>query len=242
MRALPAAPDAVVISGDLTDNGLVAEYRLLADMLRRTLTMPVFVVPGNHDRREVLRVELAHLPGVTDDPTYVQFTADIGPVRLVMLDTAVPGFGHGALDGGRLEWLDARLAAAPDRPTMIVMHHPPFVCGIRHMDAINLFHADAFAAIVAKHRHVRRIVCGHHHRPVVAPVAHAIASICPSVAHQVELSLHADDPGMWNLEPSAYQLHLVADDGAIVSHTALVESFPGPFPFVTDPDYPGKGG
>ena len=142
-----------------------------------------------------------------------------------MLDTVVPGFGHGSLEDGRLDWLDATLAAAPDRPTLIGMHHPPFACGIRHMDAINLHGSDAFAGVIARHRQVRRIVCGHHHRPVVAQVAHAIASICPSVAHQVELSLDNDDPGQWNLEPPAYQLHMVADDGAIVSHTAYVEAF-----------------
>ncbi|MBN8930303.1 MAG: metallophosphoesterase, partial [Rhodospirillales bacterium] len=136
VAALDPAPDVVLITGDLTECGLAAEYANLAAMLRQTLRMPVYVVPGNHDRREVLRAELAHLPGVSEDPDYVQYAVSCGPVRLVMLDTVVPGAGHGALRPDQLDWLDRTLAAAPDRPTLIGMHHPPFTCGIAHMDRI----------------------------------------------------------------------------------------------------------
>ena len=73
---------------------LDAEYANLAGMLRHHLPMPVFVIPGNHDRREGLRRGLAHLPGVTSDPHFVQYAAEGHPVRLVMLDTLVPGAGH----------------------------------------------------------------------------------------------------------------------------------------------------
>ena len=171
---------------------------------------------------------------------FIQYAVQAGPVRLVMLDTVVPGAGHGSLDGGRLEWLERTLAMAPDTPTLIGMHHPPFVCGIAHMDAINLHGGDAFAAVIARHAQVRRIVCGHHHRPVVAQVAHAIASISPSVAHQVELDLSTDAVAAFVLEPPAYQIHLWSVAAGFVSHTALVEAFAGPFPFTLDEDYPGK--
>ena len=244
VRALDARgmrPDAVVISGDLTENGLVAEYQQLAEMLDRTLGhLPVYVVPGNHDRREVLRAELSHLPGIEGCDGFIQFVIEDHALRLVMLDTVVPGAGHGILCTDRLAWLDATLAQEPERPTVIVMHHPPILCGIRHMDAINLRDADAFASVIERHRQVRRILCGHHHRPITGQVAHAIVSVAPSVAHQVELDLNVDDPGAWNFEPPAFHIHLTADDGGLATHTAYVENFPGPFPFVTDPDYPGK--
>jgi 3',5'-cyclic AMP phosphodiesterase CpdA len=119
------------------------------------------------------------------------------------------------------------------------MHHPPFVCGIRHMDNINLRNTTEFAAVIARHRQVQRILCGHHHRAVTAQVAHTIASIAPSVAHQVELDLNGSDPGFWNLEPPAFQIHVLLDAQGIVSHTAYVEQFPGPFPFIAHPHYPG---
>ncbi len=238
VRALKIQPDAIVISGDLTDNGLDTEYAVLAEMLRRIISVPVYVIPGNHDRREKLKQGLAALPGVNDHAEFVQYTVEDLPVRLVMLDTVVPGFGHGLLCDARLEWLEATLAAKQDKPTIVVMHHPPFVCGIRHMDAINLLNADAFAAVIARHPQVKRILCGHHHRPINAAVGHAIASIAPSVAHQVEFDL-TDDPGAWNLEPAAFQVHVALPEAGLVSHTVYVENFPGPFPFLADPDYPG---
>ena len=232
-------PDLVVITGDLTECGLDTEYANLNRLLRKHLPMPVFVIPGNHDRRGNLREGLKHLPGVASDPHYIQYAVDDYPVRLVMLDTLVPGAGHGELRTEQLEFLDRTLAAVPEKPTMIAMHHPPFVCGIAHMDRINLRNAGEFSAIIARHRQVDRIICGHHHRPIVTRVAQAIASIAPSVAHQVELTLDPHDPGAFVFEPPAFQLHCWTAGEGIVSHTVYVEDYPGPFPFVNDPEYPG---
>jgi 3',5'-cyclic-AMP phosphodiesterase len=237
---LNPSPDVVVITGDLTDCGLDEEYANLNRLLRRFLPMPVFVIPGNHDRRGNFREGLKHLPGVAADPHYVQYTVDEFPIRLVMLDTLVPGAGHGELRDEQLEFLDRALAAVPDKPTIVGMHHPPFACGIAHMDRINLRNSPEFAAIIARHRQVERIICGHHHRPIVARLAHAIASIAPSVVHQVELTLNPHDSGAFNFEPPAFQLHRWTAADGIVSHTVYVEEFPGPYPFVTDPDYPGS--
>lgn len=233
-------PDVVIISGDLTECGLADEYVNLSSLIARHLPMPVFVIPGNHDRRENLRAALAHLPGVTADPVYVQYAVNDYPVRLVLLDTVVPGFGHGELRPEQLQWLDRTLAAEPQKPTVIAMHHPPFACGIAHMDRIMLRNAADFAGVIARHHQVERIVCGHHHRPIVARVGPAIASICPSVAHQVEMSLDPQGAANFVFEPPAFQLHRWTPAEGIVSHTAYVERFPGPFPFITDPDYPGK--
>jgi 3',5'-cyclic AMP phosphodiesterase CpdA len=240
VAALRPAPDLVVITGDLTECGLAAEYDHLAHMLRRYLPIPVFVIPGNHDRREVLRERLAHLPGVTADPHFVQYAVEGNPVRLVMLDTLVPEAGHGELCAERLRFLDRTLATEPERPTVIAMHHPPFATGIGHMDRINLHDAGAFAEVIAQHRQVERIICGHVHRLVLARVAHAIASIAPSVAHQVELTFDPHDAGAFVFEPPAYQLHRWTPTEGIVSHTVLVEQFPGPFPFMNDAEYPGS--
>lgn len=236
-RRLPA-PDLVLLTGDLTDCGLAEEYGVVATLLRRHLgDVPVFGIPGNHDRREAM---IAHLPGTRHEGGYVQYALETFPVRVVMLDTVVPGHAHGALCEDRLAWLDRTLAARPERPTLIGMHHPPFICGIGHMDAISLRQSREFAAVIARHRQVERIICGHHHRPVVARVAQAIVTIAPSVAHQVELDLRPDAPSAFVLEPPAYQLHHWSAEHGLVSHTAYVEDYPGPFPFVMAPEYPGR--
>jgi len=153
-----------------------------------------------------------------------------------MLDTLVTGAPHGELRGEQLEFLDRTLAASPAKPTVVGMHHPPFTCGIAHLDGINLRNRAEFAAIIARHRQVERIICGHHHRPVVAPVAHTIATIAPSVAHQFELSLDPHHRGAIVLEPPAFQLHLWTSSDGIASHTVYVEDFPGPYPFILTPD------
>lgn len=237
VAALRPAPDAVVITGDLTECGLAEEYRVLAAMLDRTLAVPVHVIPGNHDRRAEMR---AHLPGVRAAADgFLHHTVEDLPLRLVLLDTVVPGAGHGELCAARLAWLEARLAEQPRRPTLVAMHHPPFRCGIAHMDRIALQNPGPFAALLARHPQVERILCGHHHRPITARVGHALASVAPSVAHQVELDLRPDAPAAFVLEPPAYQLHLWAADTGVVSHTAYVEAYPGPFPFLLPDDYPG---
>ncbi|HEY8289461.1 MAG TPA: phosphodiesterase [Acetobacteraceae bacterium] len=240
VAGLVPRPDVVVITGDLTERGVEAGYANLARLIRRYLTMPVYVIPGNHDQRGNLRSELKHLPGVLADPLHVQYAVDDLPVRIVMLDTLVPGAPHGMLSGAQLEWLDRTLSAEPDKLTMIGMHHPPFLCGIVHMDRISLRNAADFTAVVARHPQVRRIICGHHHRSIVTHVAHAIGSICPSVAHQVEMSFDPDDPGSFLFEPPAFQLHRWHPADGIATHTVYVEDFPGPYPFLGEPDDQGK--
>ncbi len=240
VAAMKPAPDVVLITGDLTESGMPAEYANLASLLHQHLSMPIYVIPGNHDRRDNFRRELAFLRGVTADPEFVQYAVEDYPVRLIMLDTVVFGAAHGALRDSQLAWLDRTLAAAPDKPTMIGMHHPPFGCGIAHMDKIALRDPQAFAGVIARHPQVKQIICGHHHRPIFAQLGGAIVSIAPSVAHQVELTFDPAALGALNFEPPAFHLHRWTQQDGIVTHMAYVENFPGPYPFIAAPDYPGK--
>jgi 3',5'-cyclic AMP phosphodiesterase CpdA len=235
LRALDPAPDLVVITGDLTDCGLPQEYVLLRQMLAR-LPMPVLMIPGNHDRREAM---IAAFPQAADGTGFVGFVHDVGPLRLIGLDTLVPGASHGALCADRLAALETALAERAHAPTLVFMHHPPFACGIRHMDRIALTEGrEAFARIIAANPQVERVLCGHHHRPIQTRFAGTLAQIAPSVAHQVTLDLTPDDPGSMIMEPPAFLLHLF-HEGALVTHQAYVERAPGPYPFVLDADYPG---
>ena len=239
VRAFTPRPDALIISGDLTDNGLATEYEELAAMLRRTVDLPTYVIPGNHDRREELKRGMADWPGVADDPEFVQYTVDDLPVRLVMLDTVIPFSSAGELCEKRMRWLEAALAAEPDKPTMIAMHHPPFLTGIAHMDRIPLRNWREFQDLLSRHRQVIRVVCGHDHRPIITQVGPTIGCIAPSVAHQVELDLGPHQAPLWNLEPPAFLLHYWEESTGLVTHMGYVENYPGPYPFLLDPDYPG---
>lgn len=246
LRAVAAfrpIPDAVVLTGDLTDNGLREEYEQLLRLLRRYLGhLRVFPIPGNHDRRGWFREALAEYPGVASHPNYVQYVVDDLPVRLVMLDSVVPGAGHGLLGPDRLAWLDARLVEAPQRPTFLALHHPPMQCGMPMSDRIALHDMAALGEVLSRHPQVERVLCGHHHRSMTGRLGHAIVSVAPACAHQGAFELD-DDQGRFTLEPAGYHVHLRTPDGQFASHLVLVENFPGPFPYIPDPDYPGdKGG
>ena len=239
VAALTPRPDLVVVSGDVTECGRPEEYAMAAALFRRHLSMPVFVVPGNHDRRDNFRAGLGHMPGVTDHPDFVQYAVDDYPVRLVMLDSVVPGAGHGLLCPERMAFLDETLSAQPRKPTLLVLHHPPMLTGSAGMDGIFLRNTAELGVLLERHPQVERILTGHHHRSIVGRLGGAIVIVAPAVVHQTELNLKGDRPDQLVLEPPAYQLHLHVPDGGIASHTVYVERFPGPFPFVVDDDYPG---
>ncbi|HTW28813.1 MAG TPA: phosphodiesterase [Acetobacteraceae bacterium] len=233
---LDPAPDVLMITGDLTECGLEAEYHLAAAMLAQEIRIPVFAIPGNHDRREVM---ITHLPGTRHEDGFVQYAVEDYPVRLVMLDSVVPGAGHGELCARRLDWLERTLAARPAAPTVIGIHHPPFRCGIRNMDAINLHDHDAFAAVLQRHPQVMLVACGHHHRGITARLGQAIVCAAPAVVQQSELDFRPGAPAMFVMEPAMFQLHRWTPEDGLTSHLGFVESFPGPFPYLLDPDYPG---
>jgi Icc protein len=232
--ALDPKPDIVILSGDLTDHGTDEEYDILADLIRRHLDMPVYLIPGNHDRREGIKARLGHLPGVGSDPTFVHYTVEDLPVRLVMLDSIVPEQGHGELCTERLAFLDRMLSAAPQKPTLVVLHHPPFLTGIAHMDEVSLRNPDAFEAIIRRHPQVERILIGHAHRPIISRFGGSLAQVAPSVAHQVTLDLQPDGPATFNFEPPAFLLHHWRPEGRLVTHQAYVGEFAGPYPFDMD--------
>ena len=149
INRLDPLPDVVVMTGDLVDHGNPAEYEHLRRLLA-PLAMPIFVIPGNHDAREPLRAAFAG-DGYLPADGFLQFAIEDYPVRLVALDTLIPGEGGGLLCSTRLAWLDHVLASAPARPVLLMMHHPPFLTGIERMDRAGLQNSQAFAAVVARH-------------------------------------------------------------------------------------------
>src|SRR5437763_14417750 len=102
---LAPRPDAIVITGDIADRGLPEEYAHALTLLE-ALTMPIYVIPGNHDDRAALRRAFAEHPYLRDAADFLQYTAEIGPIRVIALDTLVPGEGGGMLCAQRLDWLE----------------------------------------------------------------------------------------------------------------------------------------
>ena len=228
--ALKQRPDAVAITGDLTDSGRPEEYALLRELIA-PFEMPVYLIPGNHDERNAMRAAFPDHGYLRQSRDFVQYTIEAHALRIVAIDTVIPGESGGALGEESIAWLDRTLARAQDRPTVVLMHHPPFTTHIGHMDAYGLRNPEALAAVIRRHPQVERILCGHVHRPIEVRFAGTVASTAPSPVHQVTLDLHRDAPSHFVMEPPAYRLHAYTPEAGLVSHIAYVGEFPGPYPF-----------
>lgn len=230
--ALPQAPVAVVVTGDLTDFGRAAEYVHLRSLLA-PLRCPVYLLPGNHDDRAELRRAFPEHDWMrqTGEP-FLQYAIDLGGLRLVAIDTSVTRAPHGELGEAHLAWLDDALAADRQTPTIVAMHHPPFATFIGHMDEIGLQQGGReLAAVIARHPQVERIVCGHLHRSIQARFAGTIAMTAPSTAHAVAFDLASDGASAFEMEPPGFLVHAWSETGQVTSHLGFSGTFEGPHPF-----------
>jgi Icc protein len=215
------APEVVLATGDLTNDGRPGELAELVRQLAR-LTVPVLVLPGNHDDRASLRAAFDQPWAAAD---HLSWVADVGGVRIVGLDTQLPGEMGGLFDPEREAWLAETLAEtrASGQATLIAMHHPPFASGLAWMDTGMLARADVFTRVVGANPQVGRILCGHLHRPVQTTVAGVATSVGLSTVHHVALDL---DPGAGITmirDPAGYQLHRY-QQGQWVSHTRYIDT------------------
>jgi len=183
VRSLPNQPDAVLVSGDLTDDGAAEGYRVAREMFAG-LQVPLHVIPGNHDDRRLLR-EAFGLPGSGDEP--VNYSVRVGDLRLLAFDSIVPGQDPGDFPPEQLRWLDAELAAEPQAPTLLALHHPPLATGIAEWDAINLLapQRQALAEVVSRHPQLLGIVGGHLHRVAASTLTGRPVLAAPSTYWQV---------------------------------------------------------
>jgi 3',5'-cyclic AMP phosphodiesterase CpdA len=219
LAALDPRPDVVLATGDLVDAGDAAEYARLRRLLGG-IGARLLLLPGNHDRRGPLRAAFPELGYLAGPDGFCCYADESGPVRLVALDSTEEGRIGGVFDAARLAWLDRTLAARPDAPTLVFTHHPPFTTAIAHMDEYGTVDADEFAAVVARHRQVVRVVAGHVHRAMTVAWAGTICTTCPSTAHQFALDLGAGVPAHWTDEPPGFQLHHWLAGRGLVTHTA----------------------
>jgi 3',5'-cyclic AMP phosphodiesterase CpdA len=199
-------PDLVVVSGDLVENGSVAQYEHLRERLA-PLAIPHRLMPGNHDEREALRAVFAAHAYLCEGGRFIQYEVATPELHLVMLDSLIPGSHAGELCEERLAWLDARLCAQPAKPTIVFVHHPPLTTGAGHVDRTRLASADAFGAVIGRHPQVQRVACGHVHRAMLARWCGTVVSTCPSVVHQFALDLRADGRNTPSDEGPGWQLH-----------------------------------
>jgi Icc protein len=224
--AMEPRPDLLLCTGDLTDKGDLEAFRRLREALA-SLPFPYFLGVGNHDERGPL---FEVFPQTRTESGFVQYAIEDWPLRILMLDTLEHGRHAGAFGEVRARWVAERLDETPGRPTLLALHHPPAFTGIDWMT----FTAEEtwgarLADVVAGRPNIVGAICGHLHRPAIAPWAGTCVRVCSSVAPQVALELkpidldRPDGRPMVQLEPPAFALHSWTPETGLVTHFGRVE-------------------
>ncbi|WP_224386739.1 metallophosphoesterase [Pseudonocardia sp. ICBG1293] len=197
VRALDPAPDAVLVTGDLADDGDPSAYAHAARLLDG---LDALHVPGNHDDRAAMTAAL----GPVGDRVH-----RIGGTTLLLLDTLVPGAAHGELSAGAAALLAE--AAADPAPLLVALHHPPVAVGHPLLDGIRLRDPGRLEAALAARRAPTLVVCGHVHTPLTTTVAGHPLVLVPSVAPALRWP---DVPGEGGSDPGPAPggvLHILGD-------------------------------
>lgn len=195
---------AVVVSGDLTDTGDPAAYeifRQMVDPVVERIGAALVVTGGNHDERRPLAQGIYGLD--TDEPqdrvTWVE------GLRMIDVDTALPGYHHGGLSDEQLEWLASELTTrtAP-HGTLLVMHHPPVIYRSPVMQLLDFDGPERLAAVLAG-SDVRGILSGHLHVTTFGTLGQTPVFVAGGVSYVDDVGVPGDDlmaidgPQSWNI-------------------------------------------
>lgn len=225
---LTPQPDLVLISGDLTDCGTAEDYALAREMLAR-FSAPVLVVPGNHDRRAAMRAAFADSIAFAEGP-FLNFDLIHKGIRVIGLDTIIPGAVEGELCAARLDWLADRLADETARAqtesavTFLMLHHPPFDLASPSWDAMTLLTGrEEFTRLIAGFKGQLRLLTGHVHRPLITTHAGHFAAIAGSPAFQYAPGLGWTGEPPLSAEPYVYWLHHIPAPGTVITSPRMID-------------------
>jgi 3',5'-cyclic AMP phosphodiesterase CpdA len=205
-------PDMLLITGDLAEEGDDSDsYARLKEAIS-PLPFPVHMAMGNHDSRAPF---LEAFPETPHADGFIQYAIDGAPLRILVLDTLEEGRHGGGFCETRAAWLCARLEEAPERPTLIVLHHPPIETGLSWMtEDPDAPWVRRLRGVVEAHSNIVAMIGGHLHRPVITGWAGTTLVVCPSTAPLVALDLDTIDPerpdgrAMIVADAPCYALHL----------------------------------
>lgn len=222
LNHLKLPPDIVLVTGDLVEKGADWSYKKVKEELA-ALKAPYFLALGNHDKRSAFSEVFPNFP-LTDG--FLQYTIEDWPLRLIILDSLKEGRHGGDFCERRADWLQERLAEDNERPTLIVMHHPPIETGIAWMTAS---YEDAWVkrlrSVISAQDNIVLIICGHIHRIIFKAFAGTTVSVAQAVAPQVKLELAQIDPAVPDDRVllvdtlAGYSLHHWTD-GVLTTHHA----------------------
>lgn len=227
--------DFCIVSGDLVDQGEIAEYRLLRHCLE-TFPLPYRLMLGNHDNRANFR---AVFPDHCVDPNgFVQMCLTVGDWKLILLDTKDdhhPGLGK--LCAHRRTWLDEQLRTIADHPALIFLHHPPASVCVPSFDAMLLTEGVDFLNQVKRFSNVRHMAFGHIHMKASGVLAGISFSTNRGTCHKIAPNFQGEVVDYVDAGP-AYDVLLLGDDGSVIVHAMD----PAGFNRLTAREYPTPDG
>ncbi|WP_061962535.1 phosphodiesterase [Demequina flava] len=181
-------PEAIIFTGDLADMGEIEAYERLRDMVEPVaaeMGATVIWVMGNHDERGAFRSVL--LGGeASSEP--VDAVYDINGLRIIALDSTVPGKHHGEITDEQLDWLADVLASPAPHGTLLALHHPPVPSPIAMMKLVDLKDQDRLAKVI-EGTDVRGILGGHLHYSTFTDFAGVPVSVASATCYSQDLAM-----------------------------------------------------
>ncbi len=180
--------DALLVTGDIADEGTDAEYREAGLVLDSPI--PMIVTAGNHDDRARFNTNLLRRDSVTP----VNTARVINGVLFLVADSSIPGQNDGFIPDETIAWMDEQLVdAGPSTRVLVAFHHPPVTLGMPFMDSIKQTGEDRVAQLVARHPNIIAFVCGHAHTGAVTTFAGRPLCVAPGVASTLNLPFEGHD-------------------------------------------------
>jgi 3',5'-cyclic AMP phosphodiesterase CpdA len=210
-------PDAILVTGDVTDSGKPDQYRE-ARVALDAADLPVYSIPGNHDERAAFRDTLLGEPG-TSEP--INHAHRVGELTVALMDSSIPGEPGGRLTDETYDWLHGVLAAAPaDGPILLALHHPPVHLFSPVIDEISLADPRRLAEIVAADDRIVGVVTGHAHSAAATTFAGRPLLIGPSTASVLggEWELELPDHVMDYAPDPSVALHVIDENRRMTTH------------------------
>jgi 3',5'-cyclic-AMP phosphodiesterase len=213
IAAAGCSPDALVLSGDLANQGEAEAYvrlRPIIDAALRRFDAKLLVAPGNHDDVALLR---AHLLGRVPERGPLDEVVRVGGLRLIGLDSSVPGEVHGELGDAQLDALADELAQPAATGTVLVVHHPPIWSTTPMSELVALRQPQRLAAVI-RDTDVRLVLSGHTHRVSAGTLAGVPVWVSPSTGSHADV-LARD--GLRGHAGGGFTRIDILDDGEIVA-------------------------
>ncbi|HKU34735.1 MAG TPA: phosphodiesterase [Paenarthrobacter sp.] len=186
-------PEAIIFTGDLADRGELEAYRRLRDMIEPVcdaLGAKAIWAMGNHDDRANFRSAFLDASENSRPEDPMDRSYFINGLRIITLDTTVPGYHHGELSDAQLEWLADELSTPAPDGTILALHHPPVPC-VQDLAVLVELRGQAALAAVVRDTDVRTILGGHLHYSTTAGFAGIPVSVASATCYTQDLGVKA---------------------------------------------------